>query len=34
MIDEGGQCSICGKETGKKHLFRIDNEWICTACIS
>jgi len=33
MIDETFLCSICGKETESGHLFKIDDEWVCTTCL-
>ena len=33
MIDDTLTCSMCGKESDRKHLFKIDEEWVCARCL-
>lgn len=33
MIEKCRPCSMCGKDTETKHLFRIDDEWVCATCM-
>jgi len=33
VTDKPNTCSICGRQTETTHLFRIDNEWVCAACL-